>query len=178
MKENFSKMLGINKAKWLPRTFVIIILFFIIFISNDIFNNYSDKIIALTTVTYAYLTYEILRTAQQGKTIPYIDVSFIMTSRLDKNFLDNYPGLIKNERVETLIKHFEQESPAPKNLVFLQAENIGETNAIDIGIDLKWKKKNIKETKENDKTLNFNTLKANDKSILLIDVYDSPSKED
>lgn len=170
-----------NKQKWIPLILFIIVLGLLSywgFSTPTVFQTYSNQLIILTTLVYVYLTYEILRQTRQSRELPYINVLFLLSSKLDNNFLENYKELVISDRVKQLIEHFKQTSPSSKDMVFVLVENIGGANAIEVQLELKYGKKNFGEDSEQSKTMNFGTIKKGEKIMEFVDFFDNPSKED
>lgn len=179
---NFSfKPMNFNKSKWLAFLFFITVMTALSILGigyPDTFKLYSNQISILSTLIYVYLTYEILRETRQGITLPYINVKFILSSKLDDDFLKSHQELVISDRVRQLIEDFKKPDPSRKDLVFAMVENIGETTAIEVKLDLGYDKQVLGQDSSQDITLSFGTLKMNQSCMELVDYFDTPGKND
>ncbi|HYD92733.1 MAG TPA: hypothetical protein VEA37_14755, partial [Flavobacterium sp.] len=104
-----------------------------------------------------------------------MNVVFLLASTIDDKFVDEHPDLRINAQVKKVIANSATNS---SDVVLMLVENIGETNAIEVKVDVDYKKRNLGSTSDLQRTMKFGTLKINQKSIELIEVFDQPAGED
>ncbi len=170
-----------NRSKWIPFIFFIAVIVFLAlfgYLAPTHFASYSPQISILSTLVYVYLTYEILRRTRQSQTLPYINVKFILTSKIDDDFLKNHQDLVINERVKKIIENFKKTEPDLKDLVFVVVENIGDTNAIEVKLNIKYSRRSFSQDSEQSILFNFGTLKTSEIRMELVDCFDTPTKND
>ena len=176
-----NSLLKWNKSKWVPLIiFVLAILILVILVVwwSDLFQKYSGLITLLTTITYVYLTYEILRNTIQGKDMPFINVEFIIASKIDEGFLAKYSPK-RTERLEKEIEELARDDQSPKNFVFVRIENIGDTNAIATNLNLEIGRRSMtEETSGQRKHIELGVIKTQNSRVELIEVFDNPGKDD
>jgi hypothetical protein len=141
------------------------------------FQNYSALANSLITLVYVGLTYKILELNKQIRQLPHINPSFIITSKVDEEFISKYPELKQAKKIKQILEEATS-SPIEKNYVFVRVENIGEATGIETKLKLKFIKKNIEERETKERDIEFGTIKKNEIKIESLDVFESPSKED
>lgn len=156
--------------------FVVLILLYIF--DTTLFQNQSGAMLVFVTLFYVFLTYELVRATQDSKLIPFIDVRFIVISKLDAAFLDRYGGIVRQTEKFRTLKAMDQTS-FNKNVVFVKIENLGEANAVDTRLEVCFDRKNLGEvTCGSRKTIEFGTLKKGESAIDYLDEYQTPTQED
>lgn len=157
-------------------TIVTLITFYIINLTE--ITKYGDLINALFTATFVYLTYRTLKHTIHSEILPYINVKFILTSKLDESFIERYPMLKIDEQVRSLINPSTNGEILNKNLVFVWVENLGEQTAIEVALDIDYIQTSWDRPTNKGLTIHCGTLKRGDTYMTLIDKYDSPRKND
>jgi len=173
--------MNFNKEKWIALVLFIIFVIILIFVSvykNDFFTKNSDLLSILSTLTFIYLTYETLRQTRQSETLPHVSVRFILASKVDENFTRNNKGLVLNQQVKRLLDDFKKDDPVKKDLVFIKVENVGETTAIEVRVDLDYSTQAYGKDHKQNISIPFGVLKKDETVIELVDSFEVPTKND
>lgn len=175
MNSNFLK----NKS--LVRCIAVIILAILVFsviFFPEKFNSYANGILVIVTAVYAYLTYEILLSTRQSRILPYVNVEFILVSKLDESFIkQNGAFLRRTDRLNKL----QQDLARPEykmNAVLVKVENISETTAVNVSVKTAYQKQSLSEIINSDKQIAFGTLKKGESAIDIVEVFEAPSNSD
>jgi hypothetical protein len=166
-----------------PRILTVIFLALLIWLgykSPDQISRYSNLILVGITAIYAYLTYEILRSTRNNKISPYVNIEYIIASDFKSDFFKNYESSIEKSEEYLVIKSdSESENPTDRNVVFVKAENTGDSVAINIELEIKYTRKNFfDEHKGLDKKIPFQDLKKGEVAIKIFEVFEHPSAND
>jgi hypothetical protein len=164
-------------------TFGGIFIILLVFLSNpEGFTGISNLILALVNIAYIHLTYELLRTTQQSRNIPYIDVNFIVVRGLNKDFLDKYGDKIRLSESYLQLQNelsTTDEKTANKDIVFVIIKNIGSSHAVEVSLDLSYEKRSIGKAGKITPDCNvFGNLGENEYSLDLIEVFENASSSD
>lgn len=173
--------MNINKEKWVSRAvlfFTVATLIWWAIYHSDNFSKYSGLLTTLTTLMFIFLTYETIRQMRQSEVSPYINIKFILSSKLDESFITKYSELVRSEQVQNLVTDFQKEDPTKKNLVFVQVENIGGIPAIDVEMSLDYNMHFFQQDSGRQIKKNFGTLKPGECRMELVDCFDVPSNND
>jgi hypothetical protein len=133
---------SVNTSKFLSRIVFASFFFLIIYIGLKIptlFDSNSNLIIALITLTYAYLTYEILRNTREQKLLPYLNVELIAFS----DFSNIPKELLSLMRETSKASDLSGGEDGSKNIILVKVENLGQTTAVDTVLVLKYAKNNL-----------------------------------
>lgn len=170
-------------ARDFPRFLTILFLLFLIWLgyeSPDQISRYSNLILVGITAVYAFLTYEILRSTRSNKMSPYINIEYIIVSDLKSDFFKKYePSVEKSEEYLFIKNDSQSEKPTDRNVVFVKAENTGDSVAIDIELEIKYARKNFfDEHKILNKNIPFQDLKKGEVAIKIFEIFEHPSAND
>jgi len=168
-----------NKAKWIAwwafLGAVLLLVCLDLFVP-EFFLNHGTMITSVTTLVYVYLTYEILRTSRDTKGTPYINPTFILSSKIDEPFLKTCPELRNTGRLKQIVK--DSKGKGAKNYIFIKVQNIGDANSIDTKVELEYAKKNLGELSTQRKIFEFGTLNKGASIVEVVDFFDEPGAAD
>lgn len=158
--------------------FILFAFFGIIF--NDLYNKYSGLALVLVTMIYVYLTFELLVSTRATRSLPIINLEFVLTDKLSPEFIEEYSSyIIKSEDFNNSLSEYTKNSELfNKQLIFIKVENIGQTNILDLGIHIKYLKDSLSTKRESSRDIEFGILKVGAISLALVEVYDNPSSND
>lgn len=172
------------KTRWISRTVFFLALLLIIGVGvffSDKFVNYTELILVVVTMFYVFFTYEILMSTRESRPKPYIDIKFIGVSKLNEKFLKNRARLIRpNEKFLHLSKEYNTKTESfNKNIIFVIVDNWSGVDAVDIVFHITYDKKNFGiVTSDTSMNVELGNLKKGEKTIYIVDVYESPTQED
>jgi len=173
--------INFNINKWLPRIVILLAVVAVIWVQiyhSTEFQTYGLLINILTTIAFIWLTYETLLAAVEGKQLPYVDVHFIIASKVDEIFKEKYPQLKETEKVKKIIEDSQKSDNNTNNYVFARIENIGEATGIEVKLDIRYQKKSLGEISEGQKLFEFGTLRSGDNIVELVEFFEFPVEED
>jgi len=167
----------------LPRVLIVIFvasLFYISFQTELNVEKYTGVFLVGITAVYAYLTYELLRITKHNKISPYIKIDFLVISNLNSSFFQKYEKHVnKTPEYITLKQNEGVENSEARNIIFIKAENTGESLAIGAEVILKYKSKNfVKESSIPEHKITFQDLKPGESSIQILEIYEHATLKD
>ncbi len=139
---------------------------------------YTNLILVLVTMFYAYFTFLMLIISKTYRPLPYIDAEFIITNKLTPEFIEKYGIFLREDDRFKIIENEAKNPGFNKNIVFLKVTNIGSGVALDVVFRIKYQFNNIADYRDLERPLTFGNIeKEGGYSIKLVDVYNNPNSD-
>ncbi len=177
-----SNGLQFNTSKVLGRLVFVIVFVGMVYAAINIpqqFNTYANSVLVIVTAIYAYLTYELLLSTRQGRSMPYVNVEFILVNKLDDDFLKKNSSFLRPTEKLNKLREDLKRTEYKMNAVFVKVENISETIAVDVNFETNYAKRSLSdETHATTKTISFGELKKGESIVDIVDIFELPSEND
>jgi len=184
MSMNFSfsiigkKIAGVQLAR-LTFAIIFVCLPLLFIYSPDSFEGVSSMVLALATLTYAWLTYELLRLTSESKSRAYIDLQFIVVGDLNEKFMNEYGKYItSSEQFSRLWKERDASKTSSTDIIFIKVQNIGNEHALDVTATSKFEAHGLGETQEVAKPNSFSNLEKGEIAVGILHVFENTSSND
>lgn len=173
------KVTLIDCQKDWPRLVVLIslglILYLFLLAPTKLLNS-NDAITSITNIIYIFLTFELLRSTRQTVPLPYLGVKFLAVSDIEEYIENNIQQIKLSQTLDHLRANIT--NGERKNCVFAILQNLGEVQAIDIRLNVIYKKFSLGESKQSTFSMSLGNLKKEESIIVLLEVFDGATNAD
>ncbi len=138
----------------------------------------GELITSITNIMFVLLTYESLRFARESVLSPHITAKFIGVSKV-LEYISQYPNeILITQELGSLRSAASQAEAITRNCIFVEIENVGHSQALDIKLKIQYSKKSLGTTRELQWNQITGNLKPDRQRIILIDTFEGATDAD
>ncbi len=170
----------LRKRRFPVKTIFIISLLALIYAFYEVkdFQVTANFIQAVTTLMFVYLTYETLMATRAARSIPYLEIEFIIASDVTEIKTLYKEAILMSDQFLQLERE-NDEKKSTRNIIFLLIKNIGNYTAIEASLRLSYEKNNLAETRKiNRNDIFIGNLESGAKTVRVLEVFDNISEKD